>query len=260
MHPKVDYLIAVQQGNVPGYSMVHKFGRNNVAASGSWELVSLLSSSASFRTTPSTVRIKAGGHAQDTATGLGAREITVIGLDNNLAEISETIVTSGASASSATTASFWRVYRAYVSAVGFYGATNASAITIEDSGGGADINIIGNGNGQTQHAAYSIPTGKTGYLLSVHLTANSVMASDFRLFTRENLTNISVPMSPKRLRIFWDGVSDSVSYKPYAPEFSMEEGTDIWVEVKSLGPGAAQVTASFEILLIDNLSAHIRIM
>lgn len=252
MHTDLNFLIEVRQGNVPGYSLIHKFGRNNAAPSGSWELVSLLSSATTFRTSPSTVRVKAGGNAQDSSAGLGAREVTVIGLDNNLAEVSDTIATSGASASSATTTSFWRVYRAYVSAAGLYGANNASQITIEDSGGEADINIIGNGNGQTQHAAYSIPVGKTGYLLSVFLTANSVAASDFRLFTRENLTNVTAPVAAKRLRLFWDGLSGSTPYKPYAPEFKMEAGTDIWVEVKSLGPGAAQVTANFEVLLIDD--------
>lgn len=258
MQPK-DFLIEVAKGNIPGHSLVHKFGRNNAVPDGSWELVSLLSSGTLFRTSPSTVRIKSGGHTSDISTGLGAREITVIGLDDTLTEVAETIVTSGVLASLATVTSFWRVYRAYVSAVGLYGATNASAIIIEDSGGEADMNVIGNGNGQTQHAAYSIPAGKTGYLLSVYLTVNSTAVVDFRLFTKENLDDILVPIPAKRLRLFWDGVSNPPPYKPYAPEFSLEAGADIWIEAKGNG-ATAKVIANFEILLVDNEVSHIKNM
>lgn len=248
-----DFLIEVARGNIPGYSLVHKFGRNDTVPNGTWELVSLDGGSGVFRTSPSTVRIKAGGHAADTVDGDGARGITVIGVDSDLAEISENIVTSGALASSATTASFWRVYRAYLSTVGSYGSANSGNIIIEDSGGAANIITISADEGQSQHGSYSTPLGKTGFLLSVHLTADSNKAADFRLFTRENFTDISAPMSPRRLRLYWDGILGNIdAHNPESPGIVLPALTDVWIEAEGGGAGT-EVSVDFEILLVDDL-------
>lgn len=88
------------------------------------------------------MRIKAGGNAADTAAGAGAREVTLIGLDASGNVVTEAIATNGISASSATTNSFIRLYRAYVSASGTYATAAAgshtAAIVIENSAGGTD--------------------------------------------------------------------------------------------------------------------------
>ncbi len=253
-----NFLTEVAQNNIPGYSVVHKFGRNDAVPNGVWELVSLHGGSGVFRSSPSTVRIKAGGNAADTADGDGAREITVIGLDSNLVEVSENIVTSGALASSVTVASFWRVYRTYVSTVGIYGDTNADDIVIEDSSGNADIITIAQDEGQSQHGSYSIPIGKTGYLLSVHLTSDSNKAADFRLKTRENLTDISAPISPRRVRLFWEGVLGDIDpYNPGSPAVVLPALTDIWIEAEGTS-SLTEVSIDFEILLVDDLDPDIR--
>lgn len=254
-----NFFIEVAKGNIPGHSLVHKFGRNDDVPNNSWEIVSLLSTSGAFRASPSTIRIKVGGNAADTFDGSGARTVTVIGLDEDLNEVSEVIATSGASASSATTTSFWRVYRSYISSVGTYGGMNVGNIIIEDSGGEADIIKIDVNNGQTQHAAYSIPAGKTGYLLSVHLTVDAAKAADFRLFTREDLTNVTAPMSPVRSRLYWDGILGSAPYQPDTPEFPLLAGTDIWIEARG-GGANTEVSANFEILLVDNPVPDIKVL
>jgi hypothetical protein len=232
--------------------MVHKYGRNDAVPNGSWAHVSLLPFSvANFRTSASTVRIKAGGDAADTAAGAGAQSVSVVGIDSNFDETTEDIATNGASASSATTASFWRIHRAYVTGVGTYGVANTGDITIEDSGGSADLIKIAAGEGQTQYAGYTIPNGKTGYLLSVHVTVDSNKTANIRCFTRENIDDTSAPMSPKRLRLFWDGVQQRFSYKPNGPELSLNQKSDIWFE--AYGDGAVSaVSVDFELLLVDN--------
>ena len=250
MIPIKDFLIEVAKGNVPGHSLVHKFGRNDVVANGVWELVSQLSAATSFRSSASTVRIKAGGNAADTAAGAGAREVTVIGIDSNLAEVTETIATAGALASSATAASFWRVYRAYVSVVGAYGVANTATIIIEDSGGAADMILITATEGQSQYGAYTVPIGKTGYLTSLHLDVDAGKAADFRLFIRENFNDISAPMSSIRLMLYWDGVLGTVDFKPDGP-IELSALTDIWIEAEGSG-AATEVSADFEILLVNN--------
>ena len=93
-----------------------------------------------------------------------------------------------------------------MSSVGTYGAANTAAINIENSAGGTDIIRIGTGEGQSQRAGYSIPTGYTGYLLSVIAAVDSGKSANIRCFCREDLTDATAPMKSKRLKLFWDGV------------------------------------------------------
>jgi len=246
-----DYLIEVARGNVSGASLMHKFGRNDAVPNGSWAFVNLLGFTAWPLSAATTVRIKAGGNAADTAAGAGAREVTVTGVDSTLAEVSEAIATAGAGASAATTASFWRPYRAFVSSAGTYGAANTAAITIENSAGGTDLIQIATEEGQTQFGGYTIPTGKTGYLLSLHVHVDSKKITNFRMMTRADMNDAAAPMKSARLRLHFDGIEGSMMYTPRAPEFSIPALTDVWVE--AWGDGAvSEVSADFEVLLIDD--------
>lgn len=247
----------VKQGNIPEYSLVHKFGRNDDILNNVWDIVSPSSPSGTFPASGIAVRIKAGGNTADSVSGVGAREITVIGIDTTLQEISETIVTSGVNASLATTVSFWRIYRAFVSDVGTYGEANVNDIIIEDSNGINEMLTIKANEGQTQHGAYSIPFGKTGYLLSVDLTVDSSKAADFRLFVRENFTNTISSISSKQLRLYWGGILGQARYKPVAPGLTLNALSDIWIEARGGGQNT-EVSADFEILLKDDPSGPIR--
>lgn len=245
------YYLEVIAGNIAGRSIIHKFGRNSAVPNGSWEGILETTAQFNWLTAATTVRIKAGGNAADTAAGAGAREITVEGIDNSGALASEAIVTAGALASSATTTSFWRVFRAHVSAVGTYGVANTGAIVIENSAGGTDLLGILAGQGQSEYGAYSIPAGKTGYLLSVSLSVDAGKAADVRLFTRENFNDVAAPMSPKRLRMYWDAVLGQEEIKPKSPILSLPAYTDIWFEGDG-GGAQTEVEVDFEILLVDN--------
>jgi hypothetical protein len=247
-----DFLIEVMKGNVPGHSLIHKYGRNDAVPNGSWAHISLIPFSiANFPTAATTVRIKAGGHANDTAAGTGAREVTVVGLDNNFQEASEAIATNGALASSSTTTQFWRIYRTYVSSVGTYTGNNDGDVVIENTAGTADLIKIAAGEGQSQYGGVAIDIDYTAYLVGVHVTVDSNKTANIRCFTRENLDDTSAPMSPKRLRLHWDGVqSPGYVYSPGAPEFSLNGKSDIWFE--AYGDGAvSQVSVDFELLLVS---------
>jgi hypothetical protein len=229
---------------------VHKFGRNDAVPSGAWAAVTQLGT-VSFLSAATAVRIKAGGHAADDAAGAGAREIEVVGIDTTLAEVSETIATAGASASAATSAVFWRVYRVTVTSVGTYGAANTDDIVVENAGGGTDLILMSAGEGQSQHGRYSIPTGKTGYLLPVHVTVDSKKAANIRVFTREDLNDASVPVKPKRQRLHWDGIVGAFDFISRSPTLSLPALSDIWME--AWGDGAAsEVSVNFELLLVDD--------
>lgn len=248
-----NFLIEVMKGNVAGHSMVHKFGRNDAVPNGAWAHVSLTPfSTANFRQSAIAMRVKAGGAGADTAGGAGAREITIQGIDSLFAETSEAVATAGAAASAATTATFWRVHRAWVSAAGTYMAANTADVVIEDSGGGADFITIAAGEGQTQYTGWTVPTGKTAYLLSVHVTVDSNKTANVRVMTRKNIDDVAAPMDSVRLKLFWDGIqSPGFIYKPYGPELVLDAKEDIWVE--AYGDGAvSQVSCDFELLVVDN--------
>lgn len=245
------FLCEVQRGNVSGCSMVHKFGRNDAVPNGTYAFINLLGFTAWPLSAATTVRIKAGGNANDTAAGSGAREITVQGIDDSFSEVAEAITTAGAGASDATSTLFWRVHRAWVSAVGTYGAANVGDVTIENSAGGTDLIQIGADQGQTQFTGFTIPINKTGYLLSVHVTVDGVKPADVRCCVRENIDDTSAPMTSKRLKLYWHGIATQFRYCPRGPGLILPEKTDIWFEAKGTG-AVTEVSCDFELLLVDN--------
>ncbi|RLE28269.1 MAG: hypothetical protein DRJ65_00130 [Acidobacteria bacterium] len=250
--PQKDFYLAVRQGLVPGHSLVHKFGRNDAVPNGTWAFVTLIGHTSWPISSPVTAKIAVGGNAADDAAGAGAREITVQGIDSNLDEISEAIVAAGASGSSSTAASWWRIHRAWVSAVGTYGANNVGDIIVKIGPTAGDLIKIAAGEGQSQFTGFSIPEGKTGYLLSVNATVDAGKGADLRLFTRENYNNTTAPMSAARLKKYWDGVIGAIPpYRPVSPDVIMPELTDVWMEAR--GDGAStEVSADMEILLVDD--------
>lgn len=246
-----DFLIEVQKGKVSGHALLHKFGRCANVPNGSWVFINTLCLTAWPLSAATTVRIKAGGNVNDTAAGTGAREITIQGIDSSFNEITETIATAGASASANTAASFWRVNRMWVSAVGTYEAANTGNIVLEDSGGVGDIIEMMLDEGQSQFAQWTVPIGKTAYLLETHIHVDSNKTSNIRLFTREDIDDITAPMPSKRVRVFFDGVQGEARHPAQSPEFALPEKSDIWVE--AFGDGAvSHVSCSFEMLIVDN--------
>ncbi len=251
-----NFFLEVQQSHVPGYAIVHKFGRNDSILNNVWDLVSPTGPSGAFPASGTPVRIQSGGDGDDTALGVAAREITVVGIDTNLVEITKTIATAGAGESAFTSASFWRVYRAYVSSVGTYGGNNTGNIVVEHSAAVDIIDILA-GEGQSQHGAYTIPLGKTGYVMSISLEADSNKAADFRVFTRESFNVVSAPMKPKRLQLYFDGILGQEVLNPGSPMMVLPALTDIWVEARG-GGASTEASVDFEILLIDDDPGHLR--
>lgn len=248
-----DYLIAVQKGEIPGASMVHKFGRNDAVPNGIWAHVNLLGSASWRLQAPTTARIKAGGNIADTADGAGARSVVIQGLDSAFRSTTEEVVTNGANASLETSTSWWRIFRAWVSGVGTYGGANVGDIVIENGGGGTDLIKIAAGEGQTQFSAYSIPDGFTGYLLGIHLHVDTNKSSNVRLFVVEDFDTIAAPMKPRRLKLFFDGLINSGAHLPDGPELILPAKSDLWFEAQ--GDGAvSQVSCHFELLLVDDLA------
>jgi hypothetical protein len=255
-----NFYLEIAKGNVPGHDLVHKFGRNQGIPNGSWEVINTVGTAGLaplgiHLQTAATMRVKAGGDAADTAAGNNAREITIEGLDSNWDEVSEAVATAGAGASAATSASFIRVNRAYVSSVGTYGESNNANVTIEDSGGAADMILISNSLGQTQDAQYTIPRLRYGFLTRVKFSVDAASAAshvNFIVWRRGNANDTSAPMVGGSARmLYWaDGVTEHYEHIFHQP-IRLDPYTDIWIEAIG-NSGTAAVTADFDIILVDD--------
>lgn len=247
-----DWFTRVSQGDFPGYSSVHKFGRNDAVPSASWEMVDIRSSSSAFIDSASVVRIAAGGNVNDTAAGTNAREVTVQGLDAEGNSIEEAIATNGSSVSSDTSASFFRVHRAWVSSCGAYSATNAGSITVETSQPSPDTLIVIDADyGQSEHAIYTVPTGKKALVHSVFVTIDSGKSASVRMRYRKNSLDTTAPVNAVRTFASWTGLDVPVPNVPQSPWGPFDELTDIWAEAQGTGGAGAAVTVDFEMILYD---------
>jgi hypothetical protein len=247
-----DFLIEVQQGNIPGYSMAKIFGRNNSVENNVWSIVSVSIPSGTFPQSGSPVRIKAGGNPADSPSGVGARSVSIRGLSTDLTEVRETIATSGANASAYTTNSFWRIYRSTVITVGMYNGSNVGEIIIENS---EDMLTIAVEEGESQHGAFVIPSGHTGQIVGIYLNADGVKPADFRLMARFGITNTSPPIFAKQLKIYWDGVTGYIPHVT-APSLSIPALTDVWIEARG-GGANTEVSVGFDILLKKDDPGHL---
>lgn len=153
-------------------------------------------------TAPVNLRIRAGGNANDTAAGSGARAIELIGLDAQGREITETLATAGASASAATEQGFIRLIQARVAESGTYATqtagSHAANIVIEDTGGNLWTTLPVNGfpEGTTRIGAYSLPWNYEGYLLGFWVNVTAQKLVDAIIFQRNALLEVSAPYAP----------------------------------------------------------------
>lgn len=250
----------VARSNATGLSSIKKFGRNPSVGT-SYEPVSL---GGIYRTPQSgsatTLRIKAGGNANDTAAGSGAREITIIGTDETFTEVSETLATNGASASSSTTTTFTRVYRAFVSSSGAYASSSAGShsgdIVVENTAGTEDWFTIDATNfpkGQSEIGAYTVPAGVSGYVKLRNLSIDSGKTVDMVFFQRGNCDETAAPYTAMRAQSVVSGVSGGsievfgdtdVPFGPYVGP------TDIGFMAK-VSTGTASVSCEFEIFIVS---------
>ena len=200
---------------------------------------------------PTTVRIKAGGNVNDTAAGTGAQSVTITGLDTNQDLKSETITTNGASASSSTTALFWRVFLMEVTTVGTYTGSNTGDIILENTAGDTDLIKIVATEGKSKYGAFSIPKGFTGYLRNVVIDVDGNKNADVKCFRRDNFTNISTPTAAIE-ELFYDGVSGSKPDNPDYPLLRADALSDIWFEAAGAG-GDADISVRFGVFYVKAL-------
>ena len=189
----------ISRGIASGHRYIRHFGRNT-AVGGTFVPVSR---SGVYRTpqvaAAPLLRIRAGGNAADTANGSGARSVTLIGLDVNGDYITETIATSGASASALTANRFLRLTDARVATSGTYATQTAlshvASINIEDAAGNlwATIQDTDIPRGDTEIGSYSVPRNRTLFITNIRLSAAASNKSNIVMFERSGILQSATP-------------------------------------------------------------------
>ena len=206
-----------------------------------------------FPTTAETLRVKAGGDANDTSAGTGARTLTVFGLDENWNEVSETLTLAGASASAATTATFYRVNKVSIDTCGTYGGANTGVIVIENTSALQELAYIAVEEGNTSQSIYTVPAGKTAYIKKLNPQVSQNNSANISLYHIDNADDFVAPFTSVR-HLEWQVLDftgvENIKFDTY-PVFL--EKNDIFFEGnKETGSGTAGVTVEFELILVDN--------
>ena len=231
-----DEKIKISRGMVKGASFIHKFGAVPSMATNTtgtvWDKNDTVYPWASWAT--------AGIINVDSSSASDInKSITVVGLDANYNQISETITLTTQTNNNSSN-SFIRIFRAFVSD----GETNVGQISVQRDT--TDVAIITAGYGQTLMAVYTVPAGYTGYLYKGTCSAQSGADGTGNMFVRY--------FGQSSFRI---GHSFEVSGAggQYMYDFSfpipIPEKSDIDVRITTRSNNG-RYTAAFDLLLVQN--------
>jgi len=241
----VDYMLEISRGNVPGVSCINKFGHNdNVIASFTpvWAL------GAALVQPPNTglfINLRSSVATDIATTGTGARTTYVQGLNTSFNEVEYTAVSNNGT-SNASVGTLTRIQRAYVETAGSSGFNDGQ---LEFQNAGTQYSSIEIGYGQTLQAMYTVPNAKTAYMTNLKITTSGTKAMVVELRGQYGI-NTATPVWRVQEEIHMDaGSSVNINYRPYKVFPAM---TDIIVFAKVASLPASEVSASFDLILVDD--------
>ena len=241
----IDFFLAVAKGDFTGYSKISKFGRNPGVKSADYESIWDGSNLYPWPTAAETLSV-VSDDADDTSAGTGARTVEIEGLDSSWNVLTETVTMNGLTPV-VTTGLFLRVYRARVVTAGSTG-TNEGTITMTNTTSSnviAQISVDNSGFGQTLMAIYTIPAGKTGYLISLDFSSSKDNEHTFRLLTRDN----TVTDAAWNTKEFANARGGFNQFRKYAIN-GFTEKTDL--DFQAIASASSAASGGFELILIDN--------
>lgn len=221
--------IPIASGEVSGYSHINKFG-----------YVSNISSNPT---------IWDGGTLYSFATSAGAVTATSDDNDDNglILEIQGldsdyNLVTQDLTLGNTAATNLLRIFRVKVKTPATGETTNVGDISVNIAGS-LKAKILA-GNGQTLMALYTIPAGKTGYLINISFSVDKNTSSIFKIYTHE-YTNGSVENLKGQF-----GTFGTPYFHNYAIPLKFTEKTD--VEVRGDSDNTCGGGCVFDIVLVDN--------
>lgn len=220
--------IPIAAGDVDGYSHINKFGYRDTIPN-SFQTIWDGATDYTYRSAAVVSVIS------DTPLSDDGGTVEVQGLDENYLPATETLIIGG----SASSTQFVRVFRALMLTANT-GTTNVDDIRVQN--GSDDVAIIKAAAGQTLMCVYTIPAGKTGYLLKINGSIDANNDALFRLYARSFGGAFNVK---GQFGVFASGFNYD-----YSIPLKFGEKTDI--EVKALSQNNVGGGAIFDLILLDN--------
>jgi len=234
--------IHIARGDVSKTSHINKFGFNDEVPT-TFEVIAVGSSNFTYPTTAGVASV-VSDDTNDDDGDTGARTLSINGLDGNYNEITETVTLNGTSAVT-TTATFLRVFRARVETAGT--SAGAEGIITVSVGGNEIARLDPVYDNQTLQAAYTVPAGKTAYLIRMQATSTKDnKAAMVGLFTRSSNAD-SVFTVKQLVEVYRNNV-----VLEFPVSIKIEEKTDIELRGKNLNTGNVSIGGTFDLILIDN--------
>src|SRR6056300_21112 len=227
-------LMGVAANHYDGLSHVHKFGavpamsQNNTGTI--WDVNDTAYPWSAFASATTLTVDRASASDAD-------KQVLIAGLDSAYNEITETVTLSSATGN-ATTKSFIRVYRAYMTNGS---ATNVGNVTVKAST--TVVAQITAGKGQTLMAIYTVPAGYSAYILKGAATCQDGADATGDMFVRY------FSESAFRVGHSFEVCGDGGEYMyEFGIPLRIPEKSDIDIRA-SVRSNNARVTAAFDILL-----------
>lgn len=255
--PPNDFELNMAEGKIAGYSIVNKFGRNiqvDVATvpEDVWDGGTSLGLYRGFPTGDAETVQCFSSNAFDISTGVGAREISINGLDVNYVQQQELISLSGTSPK--TSLKSWRrVNSASITTAGISGY-NVGEITCRHTVTTGDIFFkMPVGTNQTYVCAYTVPANKTAYIKKIFCGINRGTGVG-AVSDREADVSLAVRLYTGVFRLRrptnFNNNSD-FNYEVYGG-LTLPEKTDVTMRCTSVSTDATDVSAGFDLVLVDN--------
>ncbi len=248
-----NFFVEVAKGNIPGHSMVHKFGHGNVGTT-----IGTICESGIYQTPTAPVSLEfVSDDANDTALGTGARAITLWGIDATYKEITQTVPTNGLTAV-VIPIDMLRIYRWKVTASGTYAnngtGSHAGTLTIRVAGAGAtwtQLPIAPYPEGQSQISCFTVQDGTDAYLVEHHFDIDSNKAVDVIMMARAGIDIITAPFSPMQVKGHFVGMKGHAVAPFIAPQGPFVARTDI-IYAGKVSSGTADVSVHFTLMIIED--------
>jgi hypothetical protein len=221
--------VVISAGDLTGYSGVHKYGAVWATNGSDWNTIWTHAPTTALYpwSTPSgTITVQ--------STGADNGDVTISGLDLNFEPVSETLTLTNTTPVAGQQV-FTRINRAYME-----DATNVGTILVKI--GTTVVTTIEGGYGQTLQSFYTIPAGKTGYMLSWYATASKNQETVLGFFQRPEGGAFRITSTMSLYQ-------NNYSYE-YPVPIKFTEKTDLDVRVR--GSSNALVTSEYTIVLVDN--------
>ena len=223
--------IDLAAGYLEGYSHINKFGFTGTDVTGAATVWDDSGTTAVYPYVAASTITATGSNTND-----DTKTIRVTGLDQNYLPLEETLIVGGA----ASTSQFVRVFRAEM-----LSDLNTVAVSITQSS--TVVAKILAGNSQTLMAVYTVPAGKTAYLLQFAGSVDKAnVGVQFRLIARD----FSVSDGTFAIKGLWGTQGGNPVVYRYPIPLVFPEKSDIRIDVDTganCGCGAI-----FDIVLVDN--------